>query len=427
MNLSRPLQHIIIICFCLFALLLTSFYGTFVFLGLSRMEDSLFKNQLQSIVEQYLQDVTHGPPDLTPPGLSTYIGTEEMPEPLFELVGRYPSGYHELQFDQSGVDTELQFAIQNLPDSKERIYFIYDVKGVEVSDERQAAMIFILFLVGTLVCCMGFAVGFIISKKIVSPLNALTQKIELFSGTDLPTDLTVTDAPEEINFLGTRLGLANERINQFIIREKEFTRNASHELRTPLTAIQGATELLEKRFLTEQGEVPRPLERILRSVKEMELTVETFLMLAREEKLTPCEQIDINHICAELVDEMRTFINHSGKKIRHIDQNTVMLQAPPQVIRIVIGNLLRNAIQHSSGNCITVRVTDNSLQVSDDGAGMPRDLVDKVLQPGIRDSFSGGTGFGLTIVDRICTRLGWRLDVQSSTETGTEITVLFKS
>ena len=122
---------------------------------------------------------------------------------------------------------------------------------------------------------------------------------------------------------------------------------------------------------------------------------------------------------------MRDFINHQDKEIQLIESASSTVWASPLVIRIVLGNLLRNAVQHSSGHCITVQVTDNSLQVSDDGCGMASELVHKALQPGVKSSLSGGTGFGLTIVDRICTRLDWQLDIESSTETGTRISVLF--
>ena len=427
MGRQHNLRKTITIYFCLFGLVLTVLYGTVVFFGLRQLEDRLFINQLKSFVETYLKEVANGTPQLSPPGLTTYIGTEQMPDSLFDLVGRYPLGYHELQFNQSDTEYELQFAIQQLPGKEQRVYFIYDVSGLEVSETRQNTLILLLILAGVLVCCFGLIIGFFLARRITLPLGELTQKIQSFTGNDLPTQLVPPGASDEVLFLGRSLEQANERINQFIIREKEFTRNASHELRTPLTAIQGAAELLEKRFLAEHGHIPRALERVTRSVKEMELTIDTFLMLAREDELAHYEQVDINQLCRDIVNEMRDFINHQDKEIRLTESASSTVWAPPLVIRIVLGNLLRNAVQHSSGNCITVQVTDNSLHVSDDGGGMDSDVVNKVLQPGVRSSLSGGTGFGLTIIDRICTRLSWQLDIQSSTETGTRISVLFGS
>jgi len=427
MRFSNKLQTNIIISFALFGFLLTTFYGTLVFVGLSNItEDRLFRKQLEAIVEQYQQGVITGSPDHTLPGLAIYTGIDDMPAPLFELVGDFPVGYHELQFDRAGVDSEIQFAIQNVPDSDEWVYFIYDVSGIESSVERQPVIVSILILSGIAVTFIGLVVGYAISRKIVSPLYKLTRKIESFSDQKLPTDLHTPDAPEEINFLGQSLSQANKRINRFIIREKEFTRNASHELRTPLTVIRGAAELLGKRYLTDKGQIPRPLERITRSAIEMELTIDTFLMLAREDDIPQSEKVDLNLLSSSIIEEIRHTI-YSDKDIQLIEGASPMVSAPPEVVRIVVSNLLRNAIQHSTGNCIEIRISEGSLGVLDNGSGIPGDLADNILQPGTRNMEAGGTGFGLSIVDRICTRLGWKLDIHSSTETGTEIRVLFKS
>ncbi len=418
MGRQHKLRNTIIIYFCLFGLILTALYGTVVFLGMRQLEDRVFTNQLQSIVENYLKGQVNGNPQLSPPGLRTYRGTEQMPDSLFDLVGRYPLGYHELHFNQSDTEIELQFAIQQLSEKGKRVYFIYDVSELEVSEERQQAFLLLLILTGAIVCCLGLVLGFFLARRITSPLGELTRKIQSFSGDYLPTELVTPEASDEISFLGHSLEHANERINQFLIREKEFTRNASHELRTPLTVIKGATELLEKR-LSAEGMNPRALDRISRSIREMELTIETFLMLAREDNVPPSEKVDLGKLCNNIAGEISFLIIEPDMDIQVRCEEPVFVYAAPQVIHIILSNLLRNAVQHSFGKNITVQVTESSLQVTDDGCGITNEMV------GIRDKKSNGTGFGLSIVDRICTRLGWLLEVTSSRKAGTKITVLF--
>ncbi len=425
MRRQHKLRNTIIIYFCLFGLVLTALYGTVIFLGMRQLEDRVFTNQLQSIVENYLKGVANGNPQLSPPGLTTYRGTEQMPDSLFDLVGRYPLGYHELHFNQSDTEVELQFAIQQPPGKEERVYFIYDVSGLEVTEQKQHDLVLLLLLAGTLVCCLGLVIGFFLARRITTPLSELTRKIQSFSGNDLPTKLITPGASDEISVLGHSLEHANERINQFIIREKEFTRNASHELRTPLTVIKGATELLEKR-LSAEGINPRALDRISRSIGEMELTINTFLMLAREDNVPSSEKVDLGKLCSNIAGEIRFLIIEPGMDIQVRCEEPVFVYASPQVIRIILSNLLRNAVQHSFGKDITVQVNEGSLQVTDDGWGITNELSGTILQPGIRDKKSDGTGFGLSIVDRICTRLGWLLEVTSSRKAGTKITVFLK-
>lgn len=426
MRQPPTLRNTIILSFCLFGLILTACYGTSVFLGMRLLEDRLFKNQLQSIVESYLHGAASGSPQLTQPGLTTYLGTEEMPLSLVNLVKHYPLGYHELHFKQAETEYELHIAIQQRPGTTKRLYFIYDVNGLEVSENRQYAFILLLILTGALVCCLGLVIGFLIAGRITSPLSELTRRIQSFSDKDLPTNLVTPGVPEEINFLGRSLEHANERINHFLVREKEFTRNASHELRTPLTVIKGATELLEKQLSAKGRKYPRAIDRINRSIQEMELTNDTFLMLAREDNVPPAEKVELGKLCSTTVDELQLLAIDQNMVIRIECKKPVILLVSPQVIRIILSNLLRNAIQHSAGKKILIRVAEDRLQVVDDGCGITNNLAEKVQQLGMENTNSFGTGFGLSIVERICTRLGWSLKIESPPKAGTKITVIFK-
>lgn len=427
MKIERPnkLRNTIVLSFCLFALVLTILYGVFVFLGMRQIEDKVFTNQLQSIVDRHLQGTTNGSSQLTLPGLSTYVGTERMPIFLFDLVGRYPLGYHEVRFIRDDRETELQFAIEKQPGTDNRIYFVYDVSGMEISEKWQNAFILLLVLAGIIVSCLGVVVGVFLASKFTNPLSELTRKIDTFSGDDLPTDLIRPGPLDEIGFLGYSLEQANERVNQFIVREKEFTRNASHELRTPLTVIKGAAELLTKRFIEEKIEVPRALKRIDRASQEMKLTIDTFLMLAREDNVPHFEEVELGKLCGRVVDDLQLMAGWKNMSILLKCPQSISCWSSPQVLRIILSNLLRNAIEHSTGTEIVVKVTGNELQVTDNGGGIASEVAPKILQPGVRDKRSTGTGFGLSIVNRICTRLGWTLEIDSSGQEGTIITVIF--
>ena len=56
-----------------------------------------------------------------------------------------------------------------------------------------------------------------------------------------------SDLSDATRKLVEALDLFTERVEQFVEREKNFTRDASHELRTPLAVIKSSTALLEKR------------------------------------------------------------------------------------------------------------------------------------------------------------------------------------
>ena len=110
--------------------------------------------------------------------------------------------------------------------------------------------------------------------------------------------------------------------------------------------------------------------------------------------------VDTGEAAIEIVDEM-TF------------------QADPDWLRRVFENLFRNAVEHG-GSDVTVRVGCHNelwIYVEDNGPGIPVEKRDEVFEPGY-SSAQGGTGFGLTIVQRIVEAHGWELSVADGTDGG---------
>ena len=85
-----------------------------------------------------------------------------------------------------------------------------------------------------------------------------------------------------------------QRVNAFVDRERNFTRDASHELRSPLTVIRMAADLLlAESSLDDRGKAT--VNRIKRAATDMVELVETFLMLARETEIgLEFEPVSIN-------------------------------------------------------------------------------------------------------------------------------------
>jgi signal transduction histidine kinase len=81
------------------------------------------------------------------------------------------------------------------------------------------------------------------------------------------------------------------------------------------------------------------------------------------------------------------------------------------MVAMLIGNLVRNALQHGKGSTVTCRVDQGALTVENEGEIAPADL------PRVFDrSFTtrtGGHGMGLYLVKRICERYGWAVQLAS--------------
>ena len=90
----------------------------------------------------------------------------------------------------------------------------------------------------------------------------------------------------------------------------------------------------------------------------------------------------------------------------------------------VIENLVRNAAG-AGARTIEVRTAadgdDLVLQVSDDGRGIPEELLDEIFEPFVTHGKKEGTGLGLAIAKDVCIRHGFELTFGAPEEGGLEV------
>jgi len=198
-----------------------------------------------------------------------------------------------------------------------------------------------------------------------------------------------------------RLRQQNDRLN-------EFASVISHDLRNPLNVAQARATLLAEQ--TESDHI----DQLLEALDRMEAIVEDTLTLARQgDTISETRSISLT----DLVGKCWGTVDTEDATIEIVDEMT--FQSDPDRLRHVFENLFRNAVEHG-GSDVTVRVgrlDERGLYVEDDGPGIPVEKRDEVFEPG-HTSARGGTGFGLTIVNRIVEAHGWELSVTEGTDGG---------
>ncbi len=271
------------------------------------------------------------------------------------------------------------------------------------------------------------------SKRAVSPVIWLANHVGAWDPKnpnyeDLSPAQLPPDVEGEVAVLASSMREFAERNQSFLARERNFTRDASHELRSPLTVIKIATEVL----LADGGLTPfaeKNIERIRRSARDMEALIEAFLILAREADTgLPIEDVLANDIALEAVELARPMVAGRPVDLRCEERAQLRLHAPPRVLAVVVGNLVRNACQYTERGEVVVTIDDGLIEVRDTGVGMDEEDARRVFDPFFRSeatSGKSGHGIGLTIVKRLCERFGWRVDLRSRKGEGTTVELRF--
>ena len=263
--------------------------------------------------------------------------------------------------------------------------------------------------------------GFRISGRILQPVAALAGAVP--QGRRRFQDVVPHD--DEVGSLARALDVYRGRMEEAWRREHEFASDASHELRTPLTIIQNAAELIE----VDSGlsaRARRATRRVLDASRSMQETVTGLLLLTRES--TPAEGYEPVAIAPCLLSIVEACRAATGAEIELAVEDRPAVTAPRVAVEVVVGNLVRNAVQHGWGRPVGVVLCADRLVVTDHGAGIPPDELTAVTGRGQRASNASGdgAGLGLSLASRLCERFGWRLEFTSVVGEGTSVQWIFR-
>ena len=280
----------------------------------------------------------------------------------------------------------------------------------------------LLIVLTLLYLTLWFAYRF--SRRTISPITRLARHIDSIDLGKETLSLGPVDPglqrDNEIQILADAIAHLGERLDAFIARERNFTRNASHEFRTPLTVINTAADMLliDARLPAGSREL---LHKIKRAVQDMDNLTEVFLMLAREDAgMLTRQRVDVNRVVREQI-ERAEFVGDSGRLQINLDARAeVEVYSSETVVSVLIGNLIRNAVLYTERGEVDIQIDAYRLTISDSGPGIPEHSIERVFEPFQRagNENASGHGIGLTIVKRLCDRFGWRIDVLSRTPSG---------
>ncbi len=349
--------------------------------------------------------------------LTAYMN--EAPEPLSGL----PLGFHNLQ------RSEVQGLVFVSEEYGKHLILVFDGRRV---DDLSFYFGLVPLAVVLLILYLAVWLGFRASRRAVSPIIALAREVgELDIEAPDPAAFDPERLPEnpdeEVTALARAMMRFAQRLNEFVDRERNFTRDASHELRSPLTVMRMASDMLAADpSLSESGR--RAAQRIRRAGRDMEELITAFLLLAREsESGLPVEPLCVNDIVVEELERARVLAEGKPVEADLKQQCRLLLEAPEKVLSILIGNLLRNAFSYTDAGQVRVTVSPGHVVIEDSGVGMPEDKVREMYKPFVRGESSqrGGYGVGLTIVRRLSDRFGWPVSIESKLGAGTRVEISF--
>lgn len=218
----------------------------------------------------------------------------------------------------------------------------------------------------------------------------------------------------------------------------DFVSNVSHELKTPITSISGFSELLLSGLVKNPDDVQQYISNIHKESVHMKNTIEELLYLSKLEynnnSVPSDEQVDLAELANAVLDNwQRKAAKHHVKLLDVAGHCTV--KGSSALLEHMLSNLVENAIKYNKENGTVLIETGYKegkpfISVSDTGMGIEARHLDNLFDRFYRVDTSrsretGGTGLGLTIVQKICQLHNAEINVTSVFGQGSTFTITF--
>lgn len=215
---------------------------------------------------------------------------------------------------------------------------------------------------------------------------------------------------------------------------REFSANVSHELKTPLTSISGYAELMQNGMVQPQ-DISQFAGKIYKEAARLISLVEDIIKISRldeKDARTTKELVDLYEISTEIVERLSSVAERNMVTL-HLEGSSVKLIAVRVMMLDLIYNLCENGIKYNrQGGSVTISIYEEDqhpvIKVSDTGIGIPSKYQERIFERFYRIDKShskqtGGTGLGLSIVKHVVEYQGGYIEVHSTPEEGTAITI----
>lgn len=225
-------------------------------------------------------------------------------------------------------------------------------------------------------------------------------------------------------------------LHKIIESGKDFIANASHELKTPITIIRGFAETMHDHPELSEQMIAEITGKMVANCHRMETLVRNLLTLASMDEGLPPSRL-VSQELFPLIDSVKQMVVavHPDAEISIKIEGTkaILVRMDADLFSHALLNLLDNAAKYSPAPAkikVEVRRKEGKIEieVQDQGVGIPPEDLDRIFERfyAVDKSHSrrlGGSGLGLSIVDRIIDRHYGEIHISSEVGKGTTFTI----
>lgn len=296
------------------------------------------------------------------------------------------------------------------------------LEGIHTSLRRLRTTLFFL-LPGIL----GLSVlsGWLMARRVLQPIEAITQEARTIEAQDLSRRLPVANPQDEIGQLAGVLNSLLSRLERAFTQMRQFTADAAHELRTPLAVLRCGMEVLAGKTRSPE-EYQEALGTHIEEVSHLSRIVDNLFTLARADagkQEFEWEEVNLSGLLQEVYEQAELMAEAKGLSVSLHADSKVSVRGDRLRLKQLLLNLIDNAVKYTPGGGKVQLAVDREeswarVMVEDSGIGIPAEALSHIFDRFYRvdkapSLDNTGGGLGLNICQWIAQAHGGKIAVQS--------------
>lgn len=289
---------------------------------------------------------------------------------------------------------------------------------------------------------------YFVSKSIINPIRKLSNATRKISKGDLDFSVASNKKDELGDLSNTfeimRLDLKETKAEQLRYEKnrEELIASISHDLKTPLTSIKGYVKGIQDGVANTPVKLDRYVQTIYNKANDMDgLIDELFLYSKLDLEHIPFkfEDIDLYSFFNDFIDELRLDIekDQGVANLFANEEESYIVKADREQIKRVVTNIIQNSFKYMDKECQQIQVHLKSeldhvvVKIKDNGSGIAKEDLPFIFKgfyrtDSSRNSGTGGSGLGLSIVKKIISEHEGTICADSKLGEGTSINFTLK-
>lgn len=249
-----------------------------------------------------------------------------------------------------------------------------------------------------------YLINLLVINKIWKPFKGILSAIRRYEVGNKTELQPITTEVIEFNILHDNIQQMWQRNEKVFEEQKVFIENASHELQTPLAITLNKLELLANDPSLNEKQLIQ-LSEVKQSLMRMTHLNKSLLMLTRIEnqQYKEAKQVSFLSLTTDIIEDLSDLIAFKALEVNTEEINDFQVEMNPDLARILVSNLLRNAIKYTEkGGNIHILIEENRFQVKNTAKDAIHLDPSKIFQRFHKEQQDAtSTGLGLAIVKSI--------------------------